>query len=47
MWERVIKIAAWTTVSTAALQRLLGVGKPALTELAARSIIKRGSKRGT
>jgi hypothetical protein len=34
-------------ISTAALQRLLGVGKPALTELAARGIVKRGEKRGT
>jgi hypothetical protein len=35
------------TNSTAALQRLLGVSKPALTELAARGIVQRGERRGT
>jgi hypothetical protein len=35
------------TISTAALQRLLGVGKPALSELAVRGIVHRGEKRGT
>jgi phage terminase Nu1 subunit (DNA packaging protein) len=34
-------------VSTAQLQRLFGLGKPALTELVARDIVKRGPKRGT
>lgn len=34
-------------VSTAHLQRLLRIGKPLLTELAARGIVKRGPKRGT
>jgi len=35
------------TISTAALQRLLGVGKPAVSELAVRGIVHRGEKRGT
>ena len=35
------------TISMAALQRLLGVGKPALSELAVRGIVHRGEKRGT
>ena len=34
-------------VSTSQLQRLLGVGKPALNELHARGIVVRGGKRGT
>lgn len=34
-------------VSTAGLQRLMGVGKPELTELVARGIVQRGDKRGT
>jgi len=34
-------------VSTATLQCLLGIGKPALSDLAARGIVKRGPKRGT
>jgi phage terminase Nu1 subunit (DNA packaging protein) len=36
-----------TLVSTSELQRLVGLGKPALTDLAARGIVKRGAKRGT
>jgi len=35
------------TISTAALQRLIGVGKPTLTELAVRGIVHRAEKRGT
>jgi hypothetical protein len=35
------------TISTAALQWLIGLGKPALTELVVRGIVQRGDKRGT
>jgi len=35
------------TISTAALQRLLDMGKHSLSELAVRGIVHRGQKRGT
>jgi hypothetical protein len=34
------------TISTAALQRLIGIGKPELTELVVRGIVQHGKKRG-
>jgi phage terminase Nu1 subunit (DNA packaging protein) len=36
-----------TEISSAALQRLLGIGKSVLSELAQRGIVVKGTKRGT
>jgi phage terminase Nu1 subunit (DNA packaging protein) len=36
-----------TEISSAALQRLLGIGKSVLSELAQRGIVVKGRKRGT